>query len=75
MNRLMSTALAASFALAGCANLQADRSSPPSGSPDWRDLGSPAAPQEPNASSGATSSPDSQSDQYAEPIELDEGMF
>jgi hypothetical protein len=75
MNRLMSTALAVSFALAGCANLPADRSSQPPGSPDWRDLSAPAAPQDPNAGAGATSSRDSHSDEYAEPLERDEGKF
>ena len=60
INRLLSSALAVSFALA-----------PPPGSPDWRDLNGPVAPQEPNASTGASSP----SGQYAEPAELDEGKF
>ena len=71
MNRLMSTALAVSFALAGCADLQADRNAPPPGSPDWRDLSAPAAPQEPNAGTGASGQPG----QYVEPLEPDEGKF
>jgi len=75
MNRLMSSALAVSFALAGCASWNSERSTTPPGSPDWRDLSAPAAPQEPNAATGASAHQDFHSDQYAEPIELDEGKF
>ena len=75
MTRLMSTALAASIALAGCAGWNADRSTTPAGSPDWRDLSAPTAPRDPNASTGASASQASHSDEYAEPAELDEGKF
>jgi hypothetical protein len=75
MTRLMSTALVTSIALAGCADLHADRNGAPLGSPDSREMGTPAAPQDPNASTGASTGQVAHSDEYAEPIELDEGKF
>ena len=66
MTRLMTVSLATAFALSGCASLQADRSATWTGSPVWRDLGSPAPSA---ATGGSMPAPE------AESPELDEGKF
>ena len=67
MARLMTASLVAAFALSACASFQGDRNTAQMGSPDWRDLSSPATPSA--ATGGSLPSPEMESP------ELDEGKF